>query len=262
MVDQANPERVRIIESKNNHLSVTHGVVSSQKAPMAVIENSLGLNGDLSGMLGNRQVLIVEGGTDSLILHKLSGLLKADNKEGLSDQIYLWPAQTASKTPMYAGFAVGQKWDAGVLLDSDTAGLEAKAKIEDIYLKNLVDFDKQQFRVLMLGKTAGINKTDAAIEDLFPDQFYIDCVNNAFGLGIHIDDLSVDGSDMITTKIEQILKKRYSHNKLDKSRVLIEMLREFDSWKKTSDLPKGTAQKAAKLIKTINSSFSKDDLKE
>jgi len=33
MVDQANPERVRIVESRDNHLAINHGVVSSQ-APL------------------------------------------------------------------------------------------------------------------------------------------------------------------------------------------------------------------------------------
>jgi hypothetical protein len=31
----------------------------------------------------------------------------------LSDRIYLWPAQGAPNTPMYAAFAVGQGWDSG-----------------------------------------------------------------------------------------------------------------------------------------------------
>jgi hypothetical protein len=88
MVDLANPERVRIVENRDHHLGITHGVVSPSRAPMAVIERSLGLTGDLSGMLGNRQVLIVEGGTDALILQKLSGLLSKNGK-GLSDQVYL-----------------------------------------------------------------------------------------------------------------------------------------------------------------------------
>jgi hypothetical protein len=126
MVELANPERVRIVESKNNHLAITEGVVSTQQGPMAVIEASLGLTPDLSGMLGSRHVLIVEGGTDALVINKLSGVLRASGDKGLSDDIYIWPAQTASKTPMYAAFAIGQKWDAAVLLDSDAAGREAR----------------------------------------------------------------------------------------------------------------------------------------
>ena len=86
-------------------------------------------------MLDNRKVLIVEGGTDKLILEKLSGILRAEGKVGKSDQVYMWPAGTASKTPMYAAFAIGQKWDAAVLLDSDKAGDDAKKKIEELFLK-------------------------------------------------------------------------------------------------------------------------------
>lgn len=131
MVDLSHPERVRIIESRNNHVAVTQGIVSSQREPMAVIEQCLGLTGDQSGILSNRQVMIVEGGDDEVILHKLSGLMKASGREGLSDRVYLWPAHGASKTPMYAGFAIGQDWDAGVLLDTDDAGQKAKAKIDE-----------------------------------------------------------------------------------------------------------------------------------
>ena len=129
MVDPANPEHVRIVESHDHHVSITHGVVSSQKAPMAVIERCLGLTGDLGGMLGHRQVFIVEGGSDALILYKLSGLMSAAGKVGLPDRVYLWPAGKASNTPMYAAFAIGQKWDAGVLLDSDAAGNAAREKL-------------------------------------------------------------------------------------------------------------------------------------
>lgn len=137
MVDQSHPERVRIIESRDNHVAVTQGIVSTQRAPMAVIEQSLGLTGDHSGILGSQQVLIVEGGGDAVVLHKLSGLLKAAGKEGLSDRIHLWPADGASKTPMYAGFAIRQGWDAGVLLDNDEAGEKAKAKITELYVSKM-----------------------------------------------------------------------------------------------------------------------------
>lgn len=255
MVDPAYPERVRIVETKNNHAVVKKGVVSSQRAPMAVIELSLGLTGDLSGLLGTRQTLIVEGGDDALILHKLSGILRSEGKEHLSDRIYLWPARGAPKTPMYAAFAVGQGWDSGVLLDTDEEGQTAKEKIDELVLKDLAKEQKARFRILMLGKSAGIRKTDAAIEDVFDDQFYIDCVNDAYGIAIKDEDLPVDGSDMITKRVEAVLVNRYGHSQLEKRRVLEEILRRFDSWEKVSDLPKHTAARAEKLFKAINSAF-------
>jgi len=255
MVDPAYPERVRIVETKDNHTTVKKGVVSNQRAPMAVIELSLGLTGDMSGLLGTRQTLIVEGGDDALILHKLSGILRDEGKPHLSDRIYPWPACGAPKTPMYAAFAVGQGWDSGVLLDTDSAGHAAKKKIDELVLKDLAAEQQARFRVLMLGNAAGIKKTDAAIEDLFDDHFYIDCVNAAFGILIKEADLPTDGSDMITKRVEEVLVRSYGHKELDKRRVMSEILRRFDDWKKVSDLPKGTATKAEKLFKAINSAF-------
>lgn len=255
MVDLANPERVRIVENRNHHLGITQGVVSSSRAPMAVIERSLGLTGALSGMLGNRQVLVVEGGSDALIMQKLSGLLSKNGK-GLSDHVFLWPAQSASKTPMYAAFAIGQKWDAGVLLDTDAEGNAAREKIKTQYLDKLAEDQQNRFRVLMLGKAAGIKKTDAAIEDIFIDEFYLECVNAAFGVAISIADLPQDGSDMITKRVEHVLKARYDHKALDKDRVLVQMLHRFDQWDKVDDLPGDTAARAAELFATINRTFA------
>ncbi len=257
MVDLANPERVRIVESRDHHLGITQGVVSSSRGPMAVIERSLGLTGDLSGMLGNRQVLIVEGGTDALILQKLSGLLSKDGK-GLSDRVFLWPAQTASKTPMYAAFSIGQKWDAAVLLDTDPEGNAAKEKIKTQYLDKLAQDQQNRFRVLMLGSAAGIKKTDAGIEDIFPDAFYLECVNAAYGIAIKIGDLPQDGSDMITKRVEQVLTSRHAYKALDKDRVFAQMLLRFDQWEKVEDLPVDTAERAAQLFAAINRTFAGD----
>lgn len=255
MVDQANPERVRIIETdKDHHLRVTHGVVSSQSAPMAVIESALGLTPDLSGMLGNRKVLIVEGGTDALILSKLSGLLTRSDKTGLSDHIYMWPAETSTKAPMYAAFAIGQRWDAGVLLDTDEAGHQAHEKIKDMNLKAYADETGHEFRVLMLGKAAGVKKTDVAIEDLFPDEWFLGCVNRAYGVALKLEDLPKDGSTLITKRVEIALKQRQGRE-LKKKDVLTEMLNDFDGWTKISDLPKGTAANAERLFKKINAAF-------
>lgn len=255
MVDLAFPERVRIVESEDHHARIKHGVVSSQRAPMAVIEMCLGLSGDMSGLLGNRKTLIVEGGDDALILQKLSGMLRRNGKTGLADSIYLWPANGAPKTPMYAGFAIGQKWQSGVLLDTDAEGKKAKEKIRELYLSNLAEADENNFRVFMLDDAAGIGKTDAAIEDLFPDAYYVERVNRAYGLSIKMSDLPNDGSDMITKRVETILRNRYSYAALDKQRVMGEMLKTFDGWTSLDDIPPETVARAERLFTKINGAF-------
>ena len=260
MVDLGYPERIRMVENlEGSRASVKEGVVSSQKGPMAVIEMSLGLTGNMSGLLGNRKTLIVEGGDDALILNKLSSVLRAGGKECLSDSIYLWAAHGASKTPMYAAFAIGQKWQSGVLLDTDHEGHEAKKKISDLYLSKLADEDEKNFRVLMLGQAANIKKTDAAIEDLFPDKFYLGLVNEAYSFSIGEDELPEDGSDMITKRVESVLKSKHSLMELDKGRVMAKMLEKFDEWSQPTHLPTGTATRAAKLFKAINKAFGETE---
>jgi hypothetical protein len=196
MVDHGNPERVRIVETEQHHTKVVRGVVSKQRGPMAVIETSLGLAGSLGGLLGNRWTLIIEGGIDALVLNKLSNLLKGAGSNGMSDRIYLWPAESASKTPMYASFAVGQQWHAAVLLDSDGEGEAAKKKITAQNAAALADAQGSRFHILMLKTAAQIAKNEAGIEDLFPDAFYVQCVNEAYRLGIRIEDLPLDGSPL------------------------------------------------------------------
>jgi hypothetical protein len=158
---------------------------------------------------------------------------------------------------MYAAFAVGQNWDSGVLLDTDKEGHEAKKKIGDLVLKDLAAEQKARFRVFMIGHAAGIKKTDAAIEDLFDDQFYLDCVNAAYHIAIKPEDLPTDGSDMITKRVETVLVQRHGYKELDRRRVMSEILRRFDGWKSVADLPVGTAEMAEKLFKSINDAFAR-----
>jgi hypothetical protein len=254
MLDESYPERVRIVEVENHHSKVVNGMVSSQRTPMMVIESRLGLAGGMSGLLGNRQTLIVEGGDDAIILQKLSGVLSRSDREGLSERIYLFPAQGASKTPMYAGFLVGHEWDAGVLLDSDEAGEKARKKISELYLKEAAR--NSRFRVLMLGQAAGISQTDAAIEDLFPCEFYLDCVNSAYGLAIQVSELPQDGSTMITKRVEHVLQTRFGMSKLDKGLLMNQLLKRFNGWTNASQLPAETADRSEKLFKSINQAFT------
>ncbi|MCB1467495.1 MAG: hypothetical protein KDK08_10230, partial [Rhizobiaceae bacterium] len=156
---------------------------------------------------------------------------------------------------MYVAFALGQRWDAGVLLDTDEAGHAAHAKIKEMDVKEYAAETGHDFRVLMVGEAAGIKKTDAAIEDLFPDEWFLGCVNRAYGVAIKLEDLPQDGSTLIAKRVEAALKSRHGRA-LDKKHVLKEMLKDFDGWGDVKDLPKGTAANAEKLFKKIEASFT------
>lgn len=157
---------------------------------------------------------------------------------------------------MYAAFAVGQHWDAAVLLVSDGEGEAAKKKISAQNAPALASAQGNRFRIILLKPAAKIAKNKAAIEDLFPDAFYVQCVNDAYRLGIRLEDLPSDGSDMIAARVERQLIQRHSFKELDKQRVMNEMLRVFDTWKAPADLPDGTVERAKALFAAINSAFA------
>ena len=256
MVDAAFPERIRIVETEDNHARVKQGVVSSQRGPMAVIEHCLGLTGEMGGLLGNRKTLIVPGGDDALILQKLSAVLAANGRTSLADDIYLWPALGSPKTPMYAAFAIGQKWQSGVLLDSDAAGESAKRKINELFLSKMAETDAKKFRVIMLKQAARIAKSEAAIEDLFPEEFYLRLVNDAYRIQIQMSDLPASGSDMIAKRVEHVLTSEYGCPGLDKAMVVTHVLNALEGWKSLEDIPPLTVTRAEQLFHRINLDFA------
>ena len=153
---------------------------------------------------------------------------------------------------MYAAFAIGQRWDTSVLLDTDESGHQAQAKINAMNLKAYAADTGHAFRVLMLGDAAGA--TDVAIEDIFPDAWYLDCVNRTYGLALKPEDLPEDGSTLITKRVETAQKQRQGRQ-LTKRDVLTAMLRDFDGWKTIEEVPADAAANGERLFTNINAAF-------
>lgn len=256
MLDNGFPERLRILEVHDHHSRVVRGVVSRQREPMMVVEAALGLTAGMSGLLGARQNLIVEGVDDWVVLNKLSGLAKASGQSGLSDRIFLVAANGAAKTPMYASFFAGNGWDSGVLLDLDDAGEQARRKIGELCAKEIAATSGARFRVFLLGKIVGSSNTEFAIEDLFPEQFYLDCVNEAYGTNLTAADLVLPGSPQLCKRVEAALVAKGRVKALDKRPIMDALQRRFDAMHTLSDLPTSTAELATVLFGKINAAFA------
>ncbi|MGB8632098.1 MAG: AAA family ATPase [Xanthobacteraceae bacterium] len=249
MVDTGSPERVRIVEVRNHHTNVVKGIVSSARQPMMVIEAALGLTPSMSDLLGHRITLIVEGTDDFVILNKLSGVFLKSEQEGLPDEVYLWPAQGASKTPMYAGFLIGHLWKGGALLDSDKEGRDAACKIKKLY-----GVAAANFPIMLLGPALGESGAAIAIEDLLPRDLYLECVRKAYRIEITEADLTGLDVRPISVAVAEALRSR-GLSGLDKSRVLGELLKVFDSWQTVDDLPSSLKKKTNTLFSKIRQAF-------
>lgn len=256
MLDNGFPERLRILEVHDHHSTVKRGVVSSQREPMMVIEAALGLSAGMSGLLGARQNLIVEGVDDWVILNKLSGLSKASGSGGFSDRIFLVVANGASKTPMFASFFAGNGWDSGVLLDLDGAGEAARKKISEQCSTQIAATTGARFRVFMLGKALGSTNAEFAIEDMFPEAFYLECVNEAYGTNLTPADIPIVNSPQLCKRVEAALVTKGRVMVLDKGPILAALQKRFDTMKTLADLPPGTADLASKLFAKVNGEFA------
>ena len=158
LIDPSFPERIRIAEVSNHHANVIDGIVSSQHGPMAVIEARLGLNGEHSSLLGNRQTLVVEGGTDLIIINKPNALLGTEGK-GMSPRIYMWPAETVSQDAnvrrLHRWHGLGWRRIVGKSHDAEK---KAGTKIKELDLKDVAQRQRTAFRVLHIAKAAGVSR--------------------------------------------------------------------------------------------------------
>ena len=254
LIDPAHPERVRIVEVRDHHANVVHGVVSDQRPPMAVIESRLGLSGDPSAFLDHRHSLIVEGGDAALLIRQLSDLLERSGKEGLSNRVHIWTAESAAKMPMFVSYLLGRGCSAAVLLDSDSEGQSARSRIESMDFGQTGEGARP--RILMLADAMGVQASEVGPEDLFPVEFYLDCVNKAYGLALQATDLPVDGSPQTVDRVARALRTRYGRDGYDKLPVLLELRRRFEGWKRLSEMPESAANRAERLIKSINRAFT------
>jgi hypothetical protein len=254
MIDSAYPERIRILEVENHHTRVVNCVVSGQRNPMMVIEQRLGLSGSMSGLLGSRQNLVVEGVDDMLILQKLSGVLRASGEDSLSDRIYIIPAHGASKTPLYAAFMVGNGFDAAILVDSDPEGDLAIKRIGEQRVPEAAQQNQRLLRLMKLGKIAGLGDDQFAIEDIFPLDFYVACLNEAYGTNISAAEIGTES--LVAKRCEAVLRQRGRiADKLDKGIIMMAMQKRFDTFVKADSLPAGTAEVARKIVRAINTAF-------
>jgi len=251
LVDPGFPERIRIVELKDHHTKVTKGLVTNSRSPMMVIEASLGLNPEMSGLLGNRRTLIVEGQDDATVLRKLSAVFEAAAKPCIPENVYLWPAQGATKAPMYAGFILGHQWKGAALFDADEEGRKAKDKIRKLYA-----FEEKDFFVAHLSDAFDDKDVLRTIEDILGEELYLDAVGEAYRLRMDSNDLAKTSDKTLVKRIDDELKNR-GLSGLDKTRVMSTIFKRFSGWRTISDLPPKTRENAEKLFAFLDSRLKK-----
>jgi len=186
MVDPSHFERVRLVQDDSMETDTT---TASEDEGTKVSSDVLAVNNDtlfpLQGALGYEihqtlfigpNTLVVEGPSDLIYLKTMSALLEKKGKTALSEKWTITPAGGAGKIPVFVSLIGSQqRMNIATLMDIDpNTDSVAQQLIKQKLLrkKNLLTFAQY------------VDADESDLEDLFDREFYIELVNNEFGMSI------------------------------------------------------------------------------
>jgi predicted ATP-dependent endonuclease of OLD family len=252
MLDLRHPERIRVINETPAGAVVTEDLTQTQPEAKLTLQAALGMSGSQSYLVAQRNVL-VEGADDYMLVNELSELLLRSGEDGLPDDVLITATGGASEAAYIATFMIGQKLGVVVLLDSDHAGEVARDKLVKSWLTRYKGTTTQ---VLNLGGIVGATATEFAIEDLFPDDFYLVRVKEVYAKQLAaagVSEIKLVGTGQLCKRVERALAE--SDITLNKGSVAKRIRRDLSRMKTVAELPGLTQGYARKLVAAITAAL-------
>lgn len=254
MIDLTHPERIRVINETEKGAVVTHDLTQTQPEAKLTLQAALGMSASQSYLVAQRNI-VVEGADDYMILNELSELLWRSERDGLPEDVHITACGGASEVAYIATFMIGQQLGVVVLLDSDPAGTVAADKLVKSWLTR---YKGRPTQVLSLGETVGVAGKEFAIEDLFPDDFYLARVKEVYARELAAaggpDTLALVGQDQLSKRVERALDALGI--KLNKGSVAKRIRRDLSRMKSADELPATTHEYATKLIAALTAALT------
>lgn len=255
MIDLTKPERIRVLSETSQGNVVSDDLTAAQPEAKFVLQAALGMSGSSSYLLSKRN-LVVEGVDDYWIINELSNLLKRTGEPALPEDIFITPAGGASEAAYVATFMIGQKLQVTVLLDSDKAGQEAR---DALVKKWLTRYQSHSAKVLSLGEIVGTSSREFAIEDIFPENFYLERVKRAYGKQLAAagaDTLQLTGNDQLVKRVERAMEA--IGFKFNKGSVAKLIRADLSRMKALEELPEQTRKMGKSLLDAIVKSLPEE----
>lgn len=254
MIDLTRPERIRVINETEKGAVVTYDLSQTQPEAKLTLQAALGMSGSQSYLVAQRNV-VVEGVDDYMILNELSELLWRSGVEGLPEDVHITACGGASEVAYIATFMIGQQLGVVVLLDSDTAGTVAADKLVKSWLTR---YKGKPTEVLSLGEIVGAPGKEFAVEDLFPDDFYVARVKEVYARELAAaggaEKLVLVGQDQLSKRVERALEALGI--KLNKGSVAKRIRRDLSRMKSVDELPAPTREYATKLVAALTKALA------
>lgn len=248
MIDLAKPERIRVLSETKEGTKVSSDLTKSQPEASFVLEAALGMDGRTSYLLSRRN-LVVEGADDYWLINELSNLFRRSGRPAIPVDVFITPAGGASKTASIATLMIGQKLDVVVLLDADRAGTAAREQL----VKNWITrYQSSKATVTDLAQAVGSHKKEFAIEDLFPDEFYLKFVGEQYAKELQVagvDKLELKGDDQLSKRVDRALRELGI--KFEKSEIALRIRDALGRMESADELPSGTLEMTEKLVRSL-----------
>ncbi|MCA9227302.1 MAG: AAA family ATPase [Planctomycetales bacterium] len=253
MIDLQEPERIRVLSDTEEGTTVTEDLTQSQPEAKLTLQAALGISGRTSYLVAE-QNLVVEGAHDFWFLTALSGLLLRSGEDGFPPDLHITASGGASEVTYIATFMIGQNLDVVALYDTDTEGNAARDKLVNNWLTK---YKGRRATALSLGPAVGVNGCDFAIEDLFPEEFYLQYVQQVYEKSLAaagVTRIELPKGGQIVQRLDSFFKEReLRFNKGSVAKPIRTAIREMKSH---SDLPGETIERAKSLIAAVCKGFS------
>jgi len=253
MIDLQEPDRIRILSETPNGMVVTDDLTQTQPEGKLTLQAALGISGRTSYLVADRN-LVVEGVDDYWLISALSNLASRSGITTMPDDMLITPAGGASEVTYIATFMVGQKLGVVALYDTDESGTTAKDKFVKKWLTRYHD---RPAGALGLGEVWKLSD-EAAIEDLFPDDFYLGYIKKVYGKQLAaagVGDIALKKGGQLIKRVEGFFEEhKLSFNKGSIAKRIAADIRAMNKW---TDLPKQTQERGTMILTGIATAAEK-----
>lgn len=246
MVDADHLERVRIVyEAEDGTTKVSEDIWPRDKDALFPLQAALGYQLIQSLFIAKRQ-LIVEGLTDYWILKAFDQVLQLKrDKTHLRDDVVIVPSAGVNKLLPLASMLIGHDVEIVALLDGDEPARREGKKLAERLLAG------QAGRCLFIGDFLE-NKPKAELEDMFPEDLYLEAVREAYSVG----DLAFGEAEKAIEGVVNKVKTLFKRGSLG----------EFEKWRPGAELrdwiisnpekiPEEVWQTASRIFEEVNKAF-------
>jgi predicted ATP-dependent endonuclease of OLD family len=175
MIDAERLETVRPVyeDAATGSTRGSEDVWPKDRDALFPLQAALGYQLVQSLFISKRQVL-VEGITDYWIFKALDHVVRATGRVGLDPSVIITPSGGASRMLPLASMLTGHDVDLVAILDGDETGRREGKKL----VQRLLNDDN---RTVFVGDHTTDANTTGEVEDLFPEDVYLDAVRAAYG---------------------------------------------------------------------------------